>query len=102
MTMRCGGGDGGSACEAWTSKTACGSSPTTVDFEMARADLVVALGRCDPAKGGLPGFDPVLKFRMPDNTDHAPGHQFILSFPAAAIALWASGASPFPPRGGWS
>lgn len=36
----------------------------TVDFEMFRADLVAALGRRDPAKGGRPGFDPVLKFRM--------------------------------------
>ncbi len=36
----------------------------TVDFEMFRADLVAALGRRDPAKGGRPGFDAVLKFRM--------------------------------------
>ena len=36
----------------------------TVDFEMFRADLVAALGVRDPAKGGRPSFDPVLKFRM--------------------------------------
>lgn len=36
----------------------------TVDFEMFRADLTEALGRRDPGKGGRPGFDPVLKFRM--------------------------------------
>jgi transposase, IS5 family len=36
----------------------------TVDFEMFRADLVVALGPRDRAKGGRPSFDPVLKFRM--------------------------------------
>ena len=36
----------------------------TVDFEMFRADLAAALGGRDPAKGGRPGFDPVLKFRM--------------------------------------
>lgn len=36
----------------------------TIDFEMFRADLVAALGERDPAKGGHPGFDPVLKFRM--------------------------------------
>ena len=36
----------------------------TVDFGMFRADLVVALEPRDPVKGGRPGFDPVLKFRM--------------------------------------
>ena len=36
----------------------------TVDFEMFRADLAAALGPRDPAKGGRPAFDPVLKFRM--------------------------------------
>jgi len=36
----------------------------TVDFEMFRAELTAALGERDPAKGGHPGFDPVLKFRM--------------------------------------
>ncbi len=36
----------------------------TVDFEIFRADLVAALGRRDPARGGRPPFDPVLKFRM--------------------------------------
>lgn len=36
----------------------------TIDFEMFRADLVAALGERDPVKGGHPGFDPVLKFRM--------------------------------------
>ena len=36
----------------------------TVDLEMFRADLVAALGERDPMKGGHPGFDPVLKFRM--------------------------------------
>ena len=36
----------------------------TVDFEMFRADLGAALGPRDPARGGRPGFDPVLKFRM--------------------------------------
>ena len=37
---------------------------TTVDFEMFRADLTAAFGARDPAKGGHPGFDPILKFRM--------------------------------------
>jgi IS5 family transposase len=37
---------------------------TTVDFEIFRAELVAALGARDPAKGGRPGFDAVLKFRM--------------------------------------
>ncbi len=36
----------------------------TVDFELFRPDLTAALGPRDPAKGGRPGFDPVLKFRM--------------------------------------
>ncbi len=36
----------------------------TVDFEMFRAALTAALGERDPAKGGHPGFDPILKFRM--------------------------------------
>jgi transposase, IS5 family len=36
----------------------------TVDFEMFRADLAAALGPRDPARGGRPGFDVVLKFRM--------------------------------------
>ena len=36
----------------------------TVDLETFRADLVAALGPRDPGKGGRPGFDPVLKFRM--------------------------------------
>jgi IS5 family transposase len=36
----------------------------TVDFEMFRRDLTAALGPRDPAKGGCPGFDPVLKFQM--------------------------------------
>lgn len=36
----------------------------TVDFEMFRSELIAALGERDPAKGGHPGFDPVLKFRM--------------------------------------
>jgi hypothetical protein len=37
---------------------------TTVDFELFRADLTAALGRRDRSKGGRPGFDPVLRFRM--------------------------------------
>jgi IS5 family transposase len=37
---------------------------TTVDFEIFRADLSEALGPRDPVKGGRPGFDAVLKFRM--------------------------------------
>jgi len=36
----------------------------TVDFELFRAALTAALGARDLAKGGHPGFDPVLKFRM--------------------------------------
>jgi IS5 family transposase len=36
----------------------------TVDFELFRAGLTAALGERDPAKGGHPGFDLVLKFRM--------------------------------------
>lgn len=36
----------------------------TVDFELFRAALVAAMPPRDPAKGGHPGFDPVLKFRM--------------------------------------
>lgn len=36
----------------------------TVDFELFRPELNAALGPRDPAKGGRPGFDPVLKFRM--------------------------------------
>lgn len=36
----------------------------TVDFEVFRADLDAALGPRDPAKGGRPAFDAVLKFRM--------------------------------------
>ena len=36
----------------------------TVDFDMFRRDLTAALGPRDPAKGGCPGFDPVLKFQM--------------------------------------
>jgi IS5 family transposase len=36
----------------------------TVDFEIFRVDLVAALKARDPAKGGRPGFDPILKFRM--------------------------------------
>lgn len=37
---------------------------TTVDFELFRDDLNVALGTRDRSKGGRPAFDPVLKFRM--------------------------------------
>ena len=36
----------------------------TVDFEIFRAELIAALGPRDPARGGRPGFDLVLKFRM--------------------------------------
>jgi IS5 family transposase len=36
----------------------------TVDFELFRPALGEALGRSDPSKGGRPGFDPVLKFKM--------------------------------------
>lgn len=36
----------------------------TVNFEVFRPALVEALGRSDPSKGGRPGFDPVLKFKM--------------------------------------
>lgn len=36
----------------------------TVSFEMFRADLAAALGPRDPTRGGRPGFDAVLKFRM--------------------------------------
>jgi IS5 family transposase len=36
----------------------------TVDFEMFRPVLRKALRRGDASKGGRPGFDPVLKFRM--------------------------------------
>ena len=36
----------------------------TVDFELFRPVLETALRRGDPAKGGRPGFDPVLKFKM--------------------------------------
>lgn len=36
----------------------------TVDFELFRAVLTKALRRRDPTKGGRPGFDPVLKFKM--------------------------------------
>jgi IS5 family transposase len=36
----------------------------TVDFELFRPVLEKALRRSDPAKGGRPGFDPVLKFKM--------------------------------------
>ncbi len=36
----------------------------TVEFEIFRADLAAALRPRDPARGGRPGFDVVLKFRM--------------------------------------
>lgn len=36
----------------------------TVDFELFRPEMNAALGPRDPEKGGRPGFDPVLKFRM--------------------------------------
>ena len=36
----------------------------TVDFEIFRSDLLAALGERDRRKGGRPGFDPVLKFKM--------------------------------------
>jgi IS5 family transposase len=36
----------------------------TVDFELFRPVLVKALRRRHPSKGGRPGFDPVLKFKM--------------------------------------
>ena len=36
----------------------------TVDFEIFRPVLAKALRRSDPAKGGRPGFDVVLKFKM--------------------------------------
>ena len=35
-----------------------------VDFEMVRPTLASALGTPPRWKGGRPGFDPVLKFRM--------------------------------------
>lgn len=37
---------------------------TTVDFELFRPVLTKALGGCHPSRGGRPGFDPVLKFKM--------------------------------------
>lgn len=36
----------------------------TVDFELFRPVLTKALGASHPSKGGRPGFDPVLKFKM--------------------------------------
>lgn len=36
----------------------------TVDFELFRPVLRKALGAGHPSKGGRPGFDPVLKFKM--------------------------------------
>lgn len=36
----------------------------TVDFELFRPVLVKALRRRHPSRGGRPGFDPVLKFKM--------------------------------------
>ncbi len=36
----------------------------TVDFELFRLELAAALGPRDLSKGGRPGFDSVLKFRM--------------------------------------
>lgn len=36
----------------------------TVDFELFRPVLAKALRRSHPSKGGRPGFDPVLKFKM--------------------------------------
>lgn len=36
----------------------------TVDFELFRPVLLKAVGRGDPSKGGRPGFDVVLKFKM--------------------------------------
>jgi hypothetical protein len=36
----------------------------TVDFEIFRPVLSKALRRGDASKGGRPGFDPVLKFKM--------------------------------------
>ena len=36
----------------------------TVDFELFRLVLTKALGGSHPSKGGRPGFDPVLKFKM--------------------------------------
>jgi IS5 family transposase len=36
----------------------------TVDFELFRPILMKALRRSHPSKGGRPGFDPVLKFKM--------------------------------------
>jgi len=36
----------------------------TVDFEIFRPVLAKALKRSDPSRGGRPGFDPVLKFKM--------------------------------------
>lgn len=36
----------------------------TVDFEIFRVDLAAAMGPRDRSRGGRPGFDPVLKFRM--------------------------------------
>jgi len=36
----------------------------TVDFELFRPVLTKALGGSDPSKGGRPGFDQVLKFKM--------------------------------------
>jgi len=35
-----------------------------VDFELFRPVLAKAFNRKNPARGGRPGFDPVLKFRM--------------------------------------
>ncbi|MDF1769482.1 IS5 family transposase [Maricaulis sp.] len=36
----------------------------TVDFEIFRPVLKKTLKRADPSRGGRPGFDPVLKFKM--------------------------------------
>lgn len=37
---------------------------STVDFEVFRSTLKLALQRRNPAKGGRPAFDPILKFKM--------------------------------------
>ncbi len=72
--VTCGGDDGGRTSRflefrgstaatlgAWRSAEKLAA---TVDFELFRPNLSAALGPRDPAKGGRPGFDLVLKFRM--------------------------------------
>ena len=72
----------------------------TVDFEIFLAVLAKAVRRSDPAKGGRPGFDLVLKFKMLVlQSLHGPSLQQVSSLVRDRLS-WITVLRPRPRRRG--